>query len=363
MLSPDSLYHPVMNTWFRQKRLGAFTLIELLVVIAIIAILAAILFPVFAQAKGAAKRTMCLSNLKQIGTATQIYVNDYDDTFFEDRFNCGGTAANGFSAVSVCNEYTSNGTLSPDAPDQSNPSLAGGTASSPANERLFWVYALYPYTRSYLLFKDPDSSSAFYPGSGVVENFTKGDGAQTSQDYGGQNSFGTNFGWITSAASSSGGSTSLPSAVSNTSIPRISSTILAMDSGYWKTGPDVVNATGLTNCSHLTAGVCPLQGGTNVEYYQVIGGTVPANQSPYFVSFWANQGGGHYSQNGSNPKYVTASTNPSASQFLAQDLSRHNGRFNVEFTDTHAKNMDFHVTIGDVCYWSTDVEGPHPNCN
>ena len=57
----------------------AFTLIELLVVIAIIAILAAILFPVFAQAKLAAKKTASLSNVKQLDTSTQIYVGDWDD--------------------------------------------------------------------------------------------------------------------------------------------------------------------------------------------------------------------------------------------------------------------------------------------
>ena len=60
------------------KRTG-FTLIELLVVIAIIAILAAILFPVFARAREKARQTSCLSNLKQLGTALQMYTQDYDE--------------------------------------------------------------------------------------------------------------------------------------------------------------------------------------------------------------------------------------------------------------------------------------------
>jgi prepilin-type N-terminal cleavage/methylation domain-containing protein len=59
----------------------AFTLIELLVVIAIIAILAAILFPVFAQAKLAAKKTVAISNQKQLGLAILMYANDYDDMY------------------------------------------------------------------------------------------------------------------------------------------------------------------------------------------------------------------------------------------------------------------------------------------
>jgi prepilin-type N-terminal cleavage/methylation domain-containing protein len=65
----------------------AFTLIELLVVIAIIAILAAILFPVFAQAKLAAKKAADLSNIKQLGTASVLYQNDYDDRWmFADTY-------------------------------------------------------------------------------------------------------------------------------------------------------------------------------------------------------------------------------------------------------------------------------------
>ncbi len=63
------------------RRRRAFTLIELLVVIAIIAILAAILFPVFARARESARRITCNSNLKQLGTAIMMYAQDYDETY------------------------------------------------------------------------------------------------------------------------------------------------------------------------------------------------------------------------------------------------------------------------------------------
>src|SRR5215210_1743473 len=74
--------HPRMHREGRRagdRRLRAFTLIELLVVMAIIAILAAILFPVFAQAREKARQVSCLSNLKQLGTAWMMYVQDYDE--------------------------------------------------------------------------------------------------------------------------------------------------------------------------------------------------------------------------------------------------------------------------------------------
>src|SRR5260221_9402986 len=83
-----------MQGGFSMKERKGFTLIELLVVIAIIAILAAILFPVFARARESARKISCLSNLRQIGTCAAMYSQDYDEDVINEWVNTFPAGAN-----------------------------------------------------------------------------------------------------------------------------------------------------------------------------------------------------------------------------------------------------------------------------
>ncbi|MBL8067812.1 MAG: prepilin-type N-terminal cleavage/methylation domain-containing protein [Armatimonadetes bacterium] len=121
----------------------AFTLIELLVVIAIIAILAAILFPVFAQAKLAAKKTQSLSNLKNMGTATQIYLSDYDDYYPQGTVEAPGIAV----GATTANRFVP-------TPDSIATNL-GVNQSLVNTARSFVTNAIQPYMKNIDIIHDP----------------------------------------------------------------------------------------------------------------------------------------------------------------------------------------------------------------
>jgi prepilin-type N-terminal cleavage/methylation domain-containing protein/prepilin-type processing-associated H-X9-DG protein len=140
-----------MNTQYltaKPRGNRAFTLIELLVVIAIIAILAAILFPVFAQAKAAAKKASCLSNTKQLGLAWPMYANDYDDAMCPEGYSDGG----GWS---------------------------GPPATYYVTWHCYWDYAtgkaditkglLYPYTKNQQIMADPGAGNVKWQMNGNIQ--------------------------------------------------------------------------------------------------------------------------------------------------------------------------------------------------
>jgi prepilin-type N-terminal cleavage/methylation domain-containing protein len=140
----------------RRRTVGtaAFTLIELLVVIAIIAILAAILFPVFSRAREKARQSTCLSNVRQINLGLQQYTQDYDERFPVDLPEADQTYWQGYPC-----QPTGSGTPIPTVPDP------GGTGSHFVNCPIrFTPWTTQPYTRNFQLFHCPSlNSRAHYP--------------------------------------------------------------------------------------------------------------------------------------------------------------------------------------------------------
>jgi prepilin-type N-terminal cleavage/methylation domain-containing protein/prepilin-type processing-associated H-X9-DG protein len=144
------------------NRKSAFTLIELLVVIAIIAILAAILFPVFAQAREKARQTSCLSNTKQLGTAMMMYVQDYDELYPRAQYCVAPALVPGAEA-------TSNTTCT-FAGNASGQVTGGGQLMN----HFKWYGWLYPYTKNMQIFRCP---------SRTIDEITWKQGGQIANGY------------------------------------------------------------------------------------------------------------------------------------------------------------------------------------
>jgi prepilin-type N-terminal cleavage/methylation domain-containing protein/prepilin-type processing-associated H-X9-DG protein len=188
-----------------------FTLIELLVVIAIIAILAAILFPVFARAREKARQTSCLSNIKQIGLGSLMYCQDYDEMFFG---HIQGTR---------------------------------NTFYPPAGIFLNWAQQVYPYVKNEGLFVCPSN-----PASGFVYN------PQVRDSYFG---YGMNY-WMTYYYYYSTGALAY--------ITTPAETIWYTDCNYYVVYPCYYMATYPDNATYGLNGYARLQlrhnGGVNVTF-------------------------------------------------------------------------------------------------
>jgi prepilin-type N-terminal cleavage/methylation domain-containing protein/prepilin-type processing-associated H-X9-DG protein len=131
-----------------------FTLIELLVVIAVIAILAALIFPVFSRAQESGRATSCLSNLRQIGTAVTLYLQDYDETYPMSRLPDATHGLGGCTSVTP--------------PQSPSDALEGSSVN--------WKRVIAPYVKNLSVFQCPSNSYAWSVGgyhgvSGDETNF------------------------------------------------------------------------------------------------------------------------------------------------------------------------------------------------
>lgn len=138
-------YRGCRREGFTKRFTEGFTLIELLVVIAIIAILAAILFPVFARAREMARKAVCLSNLKQIGSAVMMYAQDYD----ESLPNSGNHATSGGSVDDLT------GTLGPYIKEKAAQGIWRCPSHADFTHQTSWTSS-YGYNWQYLLAPGPD---------------------------------------------------------------------------------------------------------------------------------------------------------------------------------------------------------------
>jgi len=117
----------------RASRQRGFTLIELLVVLAVIVIVAAVLFPVYSAAREKARQVVCISNIQQLGKATQIYADDYDETYPLGLISC-----------------STGGYFWTQWDDQSGERPCSGF-------QITWMDLLYPYLRNWKVYRCPST--------------------------------------------------------------------------------------------------------------------------------------------------------------------------------------------------------------
>lgn len=267
----------------------AFTLIELLVVIAIIAILAAILFPVFAQAKLAAKKTAGLSQCKQIGLATQIYLADFDDTLPGYRWSVTNAEA-------------------PINPTYLKLQAAGDPrAATMASQGATTIHAAFfnqiiqPYTKNDELFKAPAGKDAW-------ANFQdKGTWDVGFHSYGGQNSYGLNNYLM---AANKGRAMS--------SVEEVSNTLMMVDATYYN--------------------ALPAQPGNGATWCKIDGYAPSAT----YLHYWKHLGNNQLNFNSLGSPDPNAASNAAA---IEKIKSRYSGVLNIVRADTSAKALDANAVI------------------
>jgi prepilin-type N-terminal cleavage/methylation domain-containing protein/prepilin-type processing-associated H-X9-DG protein len=289
----------------------AFTLIELLVVIAIIAILAAILFPVFAQAREKARQASCLSNDKQIGLGVMQYVQDYDEVYPQAYYYKNNTA-------------TTNGGAS------------GGYVT--------WTVTLQPYIKNAQLFVcASDKNGGLNPDNPPCNPFTDvnapGCEAQVPKL-----SYTVNAAIMPRKRGPQDGPRVVPMAAVDTPADVIAVTEFSNFSSCVLDDSTGQTSTNVRNKSHRPVNAFTLAGGAQYVGQSVadMSATLYAVTKPVAEAAWGGPSDSGIVTNTSGCRAVAAAGRPHI-QYL--EPARHNGGSNYTFADGHSKWFRFETTI------------------
>ena len=325
-----------MSIYSHNKRAG-FTLWEVVGVLVIVAFLCVFLYPVFQLAtQKPSPRAKCLDNLREIATASQMYVQDNDGMLYTAERPCRDPKT---QRPVICPAY-----FDASAGLTQTAQAVFGVASPqdyrlPANfrepgtlSRQYWPAVLYPYINSWSVFQCPaNAANPFTPATNSAYVFPGSQEAVGSEGkgYGVENSYAYN-----SELGASG------NGVPFAKVNRPAHTILLSDATFFQAYFDAENASGATMVTRCANGKdCE-------QELRRLGRS-------YFRQYWQNIGDANFSQRGS-PLPVADALNAGA--------SCHKGVINVAYADGHVRAERYEDVIHDPCLWVIDTYAAHPNC-
>jgi len=319
----------------KSRNRAGFTLIELLVVIAIIAILAAILFPVFQSVRENARRTTCISNLNQMGKASIQYTQDFDEFYYPHR-NKSGAGSNPLNATSPA-----------------------GSISGIAADRTFWPTILQPYLKSYGVFicpSNPIGWAGYDPSGALCGGDTAGAAHPESgcggASYGAENSYGHNDAFLSPAGPflAAGAKGLVPIALNQVSRP--ASTVQVVDASYYGACPDIMNYSGF----NFRKANGQYDSTNDQAWFSAQSGDPGKIQ---YENYWKNIGNGKWGYDLVGTTWSgqpSPSKNGGAGDETVIGPTRHKDFVCVQFADGHTKAIRYSALVGDICYWA--IDGP-----